>query len=185
MGYSWTPINKGDIIRAAHFNEIKNHLEDLYDDLQLDSPSWTYFPVSVGEVILKAHIDELRNKTDYADDMNYCRGYQSGFLDSVEDHEDADDHGTYNKTYKGNEEVHHKGTYNSPHYNGEDGSYNNGTDTTECWENRTTVLEVYDSFDHYDNDGSLFAIYAPNAHDIDKSTEKSNQNYTVLDGDDN
>jgi len=120
MGYSWTPISKGDIIKAAHFNEIKNNLEDLYNDLQLDPPSWTYFPVSVGEVILKAHIDELRDKTDYADDMNYCRNYCSGLEITVYPGANTGYYGTHKKTQKNNVETGYCSPHNSNADNGED-----------------------------------------------------------------
>lgn len=120
MGYSWTPINKGDIIRASHFNEIKNNIHDLYSKEQLNAPTWTYFPVSVGQIIRKDHIVELRSKVDYAHDQNYCREHKSSYYTSVFSGEKVGYDSTYRSSYYNDEHSTYKSTayptVNNNHY---------------------------------------------------------------------
>jgi len=124
MGYSWTPINVGDYIKAAHFNEIKDNLEDLYEDLQLAPPSWTYFPVSPGQYIKADHIQELRDKTDYADDMNYCRQENTAKYST----DKSSDEGSYHNDLHSGVDNSYKGTVKSDYNPGHDGSYDSSVD---------------------------------------------------------
>ena len=80
MAFTWTSINKGDVIKADHINEIKNALDSLFS-WEGVSWTWTHLPVSPGQIITYEQFKELRDATDYADDHK-CKtehyGYDSG-----------------------------------------------------------------------------------------------------------
>lgn len=115
MGYSWTSISTGDIIRASHFNEFKTNIDSLYSDLELPAPSWTYLPVAAKDIGINERLKEVREKVDYADDMNYCRNDNTSHDINV----DNSEHSSYCTGYNYGVD----GAYDSGINSGDDAGY--------------------------------------------------------------
>ena len=77
MGFSWTTISVGDEVTAAVAAEFRTHLNTLFSDLSLTTYSWTQSVPTQDQIIPAAQFTEFKTATDYADDMNYCRGHDA------------------------------------------------------------------------------------------------------------
>ena len=133
MGFSWTPINVGDEVKAVHINEIKDNIDTIYSDLELSPRDWSELPVSAGDPIRSAELQELRDAIDYADDQNYCRSHDATYYsgDDADDKEGVDGayHSGYNNGYDPGVDGSYKTGYNSGVQVGVDGAFNSTVDS--------------------------------------------------------
>jgi len=158
MGFSWTPIEVGDEILAAHINEVKTNLDSLYDDLQLSHYNFVELPVNVGDEIKRDQFNEMRAATDYADDMNYCRAHKATYHGTVDNDVntgvDNTDKIGYDSSYDSGYDSALDGTVDGTDDYGYDGSYNSGVDNNEHRTYYSSYKDEYLSGEDSPVDGS-------------------------------
>lgn len=170
MSFDWTAIAVGDLVLAAHQNQIKTNVDVVYSDLELTPYNWVYLPVDIGEEIDDADFQEMRDAIDYADTQNYCRSYNLAHV--VVDNVTAKtgDNPTVYTGADGN---------NNPGY---DGTNNPGVDTdydgTYKGTNQIGVDTGHDSIVHSDQDGDIMSSVETGVAGTYKLAEYSGENDT-------
>ena len=158
MGWNWSDnIEEGKAIKKDHFQETKEAINDIANDLEVSEFSWEELPINKGDFIKPDHTQELRDATDYIDDWNYCHGENTSreitYYDSEEDNYDGTDRGTYNWSRDSFEDSGEdsgvngtdRGTYNYSRdvdENSDEDSWRNGIDVSTY--ESSQCISVYD-----------------------------------------
>jgi len=164
MGFAWTTINVGELVKASHLNEIYDAVNTVTSALGVATFTWQIFPTSVGQTVSWEVFDELRGAIDYAYDNNQCSAHNTGYDVTVDANDyvtvDSVDYGTddgaadsgYDSNYDGTID----GTDQATYYSDNDSTVDTSDDVTI----NTNEHGTYDSGDKGDyNSGFDSRVY--------------------------
>jgi len=151
MGFSWSTINVGELVKASHLNEIYDAVNTVTSALGVATFNWQIFPTSPGQTVSWEVFDELRDAIDYAYDNNLCSAHNAG----------------YDVTIDANDYV----TVDSVDYGSDDSAADSGYDS-----NFDSTIDGTDRVSYYsDHDSGVDSTYNVSVRDGDNSGYNSSE----------
>jgi len=135
MGFTWTTINVGELVKASHLNEIYDAVNTVTSALGVATFTWQIFPTSPGQTVTWEVFDELRDAIDYAYDNNQCSTIDANDYVTVDSVDYGSDDGAADSGYDSNFDGTIDGTDRTSYYSdndsGVDSTYNSDVDDNE------------------------------------------------------